>query len=310
MASPAITDEHGARPAPPKRGRLRFGWLDAALLAAAAGAFGYFAWRTNSVLHYRWDWGTVWPWILRYDEATGSWTPNAIAQGLATTLRLALFGMILAAMIGVVMGFARTSRRLLPRLLAGVYVMLIRNIPPLVFVFVFVFFLANQILPSLGIAERLRALPPDVQWWLSWFFGPVGRIENFMVGLICLAVFTGAYVTEIVRAGIQSVPRSQIEAGMSLGLSRLQIMRDIVFPQALRNVIPPMANQFIQMIKDSSLVSLVSVQELTFVAQDIQTSTNRVFEVLLFVGGIYFLICWSLSLLFGKLEGDAARTRG
>ncbi len=310
MASPVITDEHGARPAPPKRGRLRFGWLDAALLAAAAGAFGYFAWRTNSVLHYRWDWGTVWPWILRYDEASGSWTPNAIAQGLATTLRLALFGMILAAVIGVVMGFARTSRRLLPRMLAGVYVMLIRNIPPLVFVFVFVFFLANQILPSLGIADRMRALPPDAQWWLSWFFGPVGRIENFMVGLICLAVFTGAYVTEIVRAGIQSVPRSQIEAGMSLGLSRFQIMRDIVFPQALRNVIPPMANQFIQMIKDSSLVSLVSVQELTFVAQDIQTSTNRVFEVLLFVGGIYFLICWSLSLLFGKLEGDAARTRG
>jgi polar amino acid transport system permease protein len=301
--------DSGARLPPPKRSALRFGWLDAVLLALAGGGIGFFAWRANSALDYRWDWSTVWPWIVRYDQASGSWVPNAIAQGLATTLRLAIFGMVLAALIGIVMGFARASSRLLPRMLATAYVMLIRNIPPLVFVFVFVFFLANQVLPSLGIADRMRALPPDVQWWISWLVGPVGRIENFMVGLICLAVFTGAYVTEIVRAGIQSVPRAQIEAGMSLGLSRFQIMRDVIFPQAFRNVVPPMANQFIQMIKDSSLVSLVSVQELTFVAQDIQTSTNRVFEILLFVGGIYFVICWSLSLAFGRLERDAARAR-
>ena len=299
-----------ARLPPPRRRGLRFGWLDAVLLACVLGAAGYFIWRTQTVLYYKWDWSTVWPWILRVDPKTGGWVPNAILLGLATTLRLAIWGILLAAIIGAIMGWARTSKRLLPRLISTSYVMLIRNIPPIVFVFVFVFFITSQILPSLGIADRAARLSPDMRWLLSVLFGPINRIENFLVGLICLSVFTGAYVTEIVRAGIESVPRSQIEAGNSLGLSRFDVLRDVVFPQALRNVIPPMSNQFIQMIKDSSLVSLVSVQELTFVAQDIQISTQRVFEVLLFVGLLYFVICWSLSLIFGRLERDATRVRG
>lgn len=295
---------------PQRRKGLSFGWLDAVLLACVCVAVGYFVWRTQTVLYYKWDWSTVWPWIIRVDPQSGGWMPNAILLGLATTLRLAVWGILLAAIIGGVMGWARTSKRLLPRLISTSYVMLIRNIPPIVFVFVFVFFITSQILPSLGIADRAAQLSPQVRWWLSLLFGPISRIENFIVGLICLSVFTGAYVTEIVRAGIESVPRSQIEAGNSLGLSRFDVLRDVVFPQALRNVIPPMSNQFIQMIKDSSLVSLVSVQELTFVAQDIQISTQRVFEVLLFVGGLYFMICWSLSLIFGRLERDATRVRG
>ncbi|MCA3182558.1 MAG: amino acid ABC transporter permease [Methylobacterium sp.] len=299
-----------ARLPPQRRKGLSFGWLDAVLLACVLGAAGYFIWRTQTVLYYKWDWSTVWPWILRVDPKTGGWVPNAILLGLATTLRLAIWGILLAAIIGAIMGWARTSKRLLPRLISTSYVMLIRNIPPIVFVFVFVFFITSQILPSLGIADRAARLSPDMRWWLSVLFGPISRIENFLVGLICLSVFTGAYVTEIVRAGIESVPRSQIEAGNSLGLSRFDVLRDVVFPQALRNVIPPMSNQFIQMIKDSSLVSLVSVQELTFVAQDIQISTQRVFEVLLFVGLLYFMICWSLSLIFGRLERDATRVRG
>ncbi|MCX7323206.1 MAG: amino acid ABC transporter permease [Hyphomicrobiales bacterium] len=305
-----MSPEAPARPPPPRRNSISFSWLDGLLLALVLGAFGYFVWRTQTVLHYKWDWSTVWPWIIRIDPRTGGWVPNAILLGLATTLRLAVWGIMLAAVIGAVMGWARTSQRLLPRLISTSYVMLIRNIPPIVFVFVFVFFITSQILPSLGIADHVTRLSPEVQWWLSVLFGPTNRIENFIVGLICLSVFTGAYVTEIVRAGIESVPRAQIEAGNSLGLTPFQVLRDIVFPQALRNVLPPLSNQFIQMIKDSSLVSLVSVQELTFVAQDIQISTQRVFEVLLFVGLIYFLICWSLSALFGKLERDAIRVRG
>ena len=309
MISPPQS-EPASRLPPPRRNALRFGWLDAVLLALLALALGYFIWRTQAVLYYRWDWSTVWPWIVRVDPRTGGWVPNAILLGLATTLRLAIWGLLLASIIGAMMGLARTSKRLLPRLISTSYVMLIRNIPPIVFVFVFVFFITSQILPALGIADRIGRWPPAVLWWVSLAFGPPARIENFLVGLICLSVFTGAYVTEIVRAGIESVPRSQIEAAQSLGLSRLSVLRDVVFPQALRNVLPPLSGQFIQMIKDSSLVSLVSVQELTFVAQDIQISTQRVFEVLLFVGGIYFVICWSLSLIFGRLERQALRVRG
>jgi polar amino acid transport system permease protein len=300
----------GARLPPARRRGLRFGWLDVILLAIAAAGVGFFVWRTQTVLHYRWDWGSVWPWVIRIDPKTGAWTPNALLLGLATTLRLAIWGILLAAIIGAIMGWARTSKRLLPRLISTTYVMLIRNIPPIVFVFVFVFFLTSQILPSLGIADRVSRLPPEAQSIIGVLFGPPRQMENFVVGLICLSVFTGAYVTEIVRAGLESVPRAQVEAGDSLGLSRLDVLRFVVFPQALRNVLPPLANQFIQMIKDSSLVSLVSVQELTFVAQDIQIATQKVFEVLLFVGLIYFVLCWSLSLAFGAMERRAIRVRG
>ncbi|MBL8588558.1 MAG: amino acid ABC transporter permease [Methylobacteriaceae bacterium] len=288
--------------APPLRARgAFFGWLDIVLLAAALVVCGYFVWRTNVQLHYRWNWSVIWPWVARFEDKEG-FVAGPILVGLAVTLRLAVWGILLATMIGVVMGFARTSRRLFFRLVASGYVMLIRNIPPLVFVFVFVFFITSQVLPALGVSERVKAWSPATQWVVEALFGPVARLENFLVGLICLAVFTGAYVTEIVRAGLQSVPRAQIEAGESLGLSAFDVRRYVVFPQALKNVVPALSNQFIQMIKDSSLVSLVSVQELAFMAQDIQTSTRRVFEVLLFVGALYFIICWSLSLLFARLE--------
>ena len=120
-------------------------------------------------------------------------------------------------------------------------------------------------------------------------------------------MFSGAYVTEIVRAGIESVPKAQIEAGNSLGMPRNDVVRFIVLPQALRNVLPPLAGQFIQLIKDSSLVSLVSIQELSFMAQDIQVATQRVFEVFVFVAALYFVICFGLSQLFGILERRAAR---
>lgn len=301
MAAAAPANAEGARPPPAPR-RWRWGWLDFALLLAVASACGYLAWNTSVVFKYHWNWSSIWPFIFRLDQATGTWVPNIIFDGLLTTLRLAVWGILLAGVIGVVMGIARNSPRLLLRLLSGLYVMLIRNIPPVVFVFVFVFFIASQIMPKLAIGNSVASLSATGQWWVSVFFGTPKLIDNFLLGLICLSVFSGAYVTEIVRAGLESVPKSQIEAGDSLGFSRLDVMRFVVLPQALRNVLPPMAGQFIQLIKDSSLVSLVSIQELTFMAQDVQVTTQRVFEVFVFVGAVYFVICFSLSRLFASLE--------
>ncbi|MBT9288522.1 amino acid ABC transporter permease [Prosthecodimorpha staleyi] len=293
-----------SRPPPPAR-RRRWTWIDTALLAAVLAALGWFVYRTEAVMFYRWNWSVVASYLIKVDPATGHWQPNALLDGLFATLRLAVWGLVLATLIGVPMGVARNSRRLFPRLVSGLYVMVIRNIPPLVLVFVVAFFVANQILPGLGIRAALARAPDWLQATCAVLFGPPKIIENIIVGLLCLAIFTGAYVAEIVRAGIESVPRSQIEAGESLGLTRFQILWDVILPQALRNVLPPLANQFIQMIKDSSLVSLVSVQELTFVAQDVQIATQRVFEVFLFVGFLYFAVCWSLSRLFARLEARA-----
>ncbi len=157
-------------------------------------------------------------------------------------------------------------------------------------------------MPKLTFGDSVAQWSPPAQFWISVFFGTPRLIDNFVLGLICLSVFSGAYVTEIVRAGIESVPRSQIEAGKSLGLSHIDITRFVVLPQAFRNVLPPMAGQFIQLIKDSSLVSLVSIQELTFMAQDVQVTTQRVFEVFVFIAVVYFVICFTLSRFFAALE--------
>ena len=287
--------------------RLRWTWLDAALIVAVAMFLGFLFWRAGAVFSYKWNWSSVLPFVYRFDAVAGKWVPNLLIEGLLTTIRLALWGILFASVIGIAMGLARTSKRLFFRLIGTFYVMLIRNIPPVVFVFVFVFFIASQIMPTLAVGERVQALSPQAQQWISVFFGSPKQIDNFLLGLIALSVFSGAYVTEIVRAGIESVPRSQIEAGDSLGFSKGDVMRFIVLPQAMRNVLPPMAGQLIQLIKDSSLVSLVSIQELTFMAQDVQVSTQRVFEVFVLIAAIYFVICFSLSQLFSYLERRYAR---
>ena len=292
---------------PRKKGLAAWSWLDSVLLLAVLAILGYFAWKTATVFKYKWDWSTIWPFIYRFDTATGRWVPNLLVEGFLTTIRLAVWGILFAGILGTLMGLARKSNRLLFRLLGGSYVMLIRNIPPVVFVFVFVFFIASQIMPKIALGDSVGRLSDTAQWWIGLLFGSPKLIDNFLLGLICLSVFSGAYVTEIVRAGLESVPRAQIEAGESLGLSRLDIMRFIVLPQALRNVLPPMAGQFIQLIKDSSLVSLVSIQELTFMAQDVQVTTQRVFEVFVFIACVYFVICFTLSRLFAHLERRHAR---
>ena len=307
---PASTAPDRVAPRRASRAQRTWGWIDTLLLAAVFGTAAYLWWRTGAVFRYKWDWSGIWPFIVRFDQASGRWVTNLLVDGLLTTLRLALWGILLAGAIGAVMGLARTSKRLLFRLVGGAYVMLVRNIPPIVFVFVFVYFIASQIMPTLAIGERVKALPEFGQAIVTVLFGPARLIDNFVLGLLCLSVFSGAYVTEIVRAGIQSVPASQREAGQSLGLSRLDILRFIVLPQAWRNVLPPMAGQFIQLIKDSSLVSLVSIQELTFSAQDVQVTTQRVFEVFVFVAVVYFVICLSLSRLFARLERRHARSLG
>ena len=293
----------------PRRGRSRLGWVDVAVFVVLIAAVAYIWYRVDTVLEYRWDWTIIPHYLYRWDEASGEWVANLLMQGLYTTIRLALWSIVLAAAIGVVFGIMRTSRRLFPRMLSRVYVELIRNIPPLVFIFIFYFFISGQIMPLLGVEEFIRNASPGTLAWLEVLFGPPKLISNVLSGVICLAMFEGAYVTEIVRAGIQSIPRTQSEAGLSIGLSRLQLMRYVILPQAVQRVVPPLAGQFITLVKDSSIVSLISIQELTFLAIETAVSTTRVFEVWVTVAGLYFCVCWSCALVFDWMERRMAVDR-
>ena len=289
--------------------RRRFKPLDAIILATVAAVVIFVVYKVEAVLAYEWDWSVIPRFLVRRDQETGALAPNLLVLGTLTTLRLAFWSLIFSAVIGGIMGVMRTSRRLLPRMVSRTYVELIRNTPPLVFIFVFYFFISSQIMPLLGVDDIASNASPTTLAVIEWLASPPMLFSNFLAGVICLSMFSGAYVTEIVRAGIESVPRAQHEAGASIGLSRLHTMRYVVLPQALQRVIPPLAGQFIILIKDSSLVSLISIQELTFYALDIAVSTTQVFEVWLFVGLLYFVICYSCALAFGWLErrGDAYR---
>jgi polar amino acid transport system permease protein len=297
------------RPPPPAKEKDRIKLLDWIVLALVLAGVTYVAYRVESVLHYNWEWHRVMNFVIRYDEEAGRWIPNLLLQGLFTTFRLAFWSMIAASVIGVVMGICRTSDRLFPRLISRLYVELIRNIPPVVFIFVFYFFISGQITPLLGIDALVRNASPTTTSVIEWLFSPIGLFDNFFSGLICLAMFEGAYITEIVRAGIQSVEKGQWEAARAIGLSRFGVQRDIILPQAIRKTLPPLAGQFITLIKDSAIVSLISIQELTFLAIEVAATTTKVFETWITVGGLYFIICFSLAVVFARLEKRLAAGR-
>ena len=286
--------------------RLRLGWVDVLVFAVLTAAIAYVGCRVDSVLEYRWDWSAIPGYLYRWDDEQQRWVANLLIQDLKTTLRLALWGIALAAIIGVVFGIMRTARRLFPRMLSRAYVELVRNIPPLVFVFIFYFFISSQIMPLLGVEEFIRDASPGTLTWLEVLFGPSSLVPNVISGVLCLAMLEGAYVTEIVRAGIQSVPKTQTEAGFSVGLSRWQLMQHVILPQAVQRVVPPLAGQFITLVKDSSIVSLISIQELTYLAVETAVSTTRLFEVWITVAALYFSVCFCCALLFDRLEGRMA----
>ena len=299
-------DRSSPPPAPPKK---RLTPLDFALFAGVIALVLYASYRVNDVLVYDWNWSRVFGFVIRYDEELGTWLPNLLLQGLATTLRLAFWATILASVVGVVMGYWRTSGTLSLRIISRSYVELIRNIPPLVFIFIFYFFVSSQVFPAIGLESIDSDNPFFSNAVFTFFFGPPALLSNFLAGTLCLALFEGAYITEIVRAGIQSIEKGQWEAARAIGLSRFNVLRDIILPQAIRKILPPLAGQFITLIKDSAIVSLISIQELTFLATEVASTTTKVFETWILVGGLYFALCYSFAILFANLEKRAKRSR-
>ncbi|HBP84622.1 MAG: amino acid ABC transporter permease [Proteobacteria bacterium TMED51] len=281
--------------------------VDTIVIASAVFLVAYIIYKVDTVMIYNWHWGFLWEYILRWDEEQQAYAPNLLLKGLATTFRLVIWSMLLASLIGIVMGIMRTSSRIFFRTVSRLYVEFIRNMPPVVFIFVFFFFISSQFVPLLGIDELSVNASPETIALLEILLGPPELFANVISGIICLALFEGAYITEIIRAGIQSIDKGQTEAGQSIGLTRFQTLRCVIFPQAVQKVIPPLTGQFITLIKDSSIVSLISIQELTFLAQEVAYSTQYVFEIWLFVAGVYFCICYSLALLFAKLEKRSQR---
>ena len=282
--------------------------LDGIVLAVIVGFFAYIWYRLFYSLNYKWNWGIIPTYLVHFDAGEQRWTANILLQGFFTTIKISVWATIFAVLLGFSVGLMRVSTRLFFRLIGRTYVELIRNTPPLVLVFIFYYFVSDQLLTFLGIEEIFRTSSGQTQKLLTSLFTEPGLISPFLSGVLTLALFQGAYIAENVRAGIQAVDTGQWEAGKALGLTRWKQLRLIVLPQAIRIMLPPLANEFINTIKWSSIVSIISIQELTFQGLQVMASTQATIEVWLTISLMYLALCLSLSLLVRKIERYLARS--
>ena len=228
--------------------------------------------------------------IISFGDVLGSyqeWKPGLFMIGLWITLKLSVIATILGVIIGIAGGLARISSNPAFRWTSIVYVEIIRGSPLMVQILIWYFVLGtviNDLLAAYGL----------------------GRVPAFWYGVASLACFAGAYVTEIVRAGIQSIHRGQTEAARSLGMSYAQCMYHIILPQALRRILPPLAGQFISLIKDSALLGIIAIRELTKAAREAVTASLQPFEIYLVLAVLYLILTFTLSMFVQYLERRSA----
>lgn len=215
------------------------------------------------------------------------WAPY-ITKGAPLTVFICVSAIILACVLAFVGALGRLSKNPIALGVSSFYVSFIRGTPLIVQIF-FVY---------LGLPQFARFAPPE----LASFF----ILTSVQAGVIALGVNYGAYMTEIFRAGIQSVGHGQVEAAQALAMSRGQTMRRIVLPQAIRVIIPPTGNEFIAMLKDSALVGLVGTQELFYRAQKVGQQNFRIMETLVVAAAFYWLLTSIFSYFQSKLERKMA----
>ncbi|RLF23059.1 MAG: nickel transporter [Thermoprotei archaeon] len=197
-----------------------------------------------------------------------------LLKGVKITLIVSFISFAIGFVLGIMAGIARLSDNRLIYSLSSTYVEIIRGTPLLVQI-LFIYFG----LPRLGI-----------------------NLDPLTAGIVALSINSGAYQAEIVRAGIQSIPRGQVEAALSLGMKEWQVFRYVILPQAVRNMVPALVNELVTLIKDSSLVSVIGVAELTRRGEYVVAWSFRPFETYLAVALIYFIICFTSSKISRYLE--------
>ena len=218
-------------------------------------------------------------WAVLWSGQSGRW----LLQGLATTVELSALGWVLAAALGIVSGAMRTAPWRPLRALATVYVEFFRNVPLLVWMF-FWYFGVPPLLP-----EVIR----------EWLFR---HGAEFWAGMFALGVYHGARMSEVIRGGIQAIPRTQFEAAVAMGLTTFQAYRLVIVPIALRLSIPPATNESLNLLKNSSVALTISVAELTFQTRQIEAYTARALEALTAGTVIYLVLCVGIAAIMARVE--------
>jgi len=228
-------------------------------------------------VNYTFNWSVLWT------GESGRW----LLSGLIVTLELSALAWILAVALGIVSGALRTVKFRPLRAVATFYVEFFRNVPLLVWMF-FWYFGVPPFLP-----EVIR----------EWMFG---HGLEFWAGVLALGVYSGARFSEVLRSGIQSIPRTQMEAAVASGLTTFQAYRYVILPVALRLIIPPATNESLNLLKNSSVALTISVAELTFQTRQIETYTAKAIEALTAGTLIYLVLCVGLASIMSWVERRTA----
>lgn len=220
---------------------------------------------------YRWQWERIPDFLFFYED--GEWWSAELIDGLLVTIRISILSLVATLVIGLTTALLRLSDSVVGRTLARGYIELIRNTPLLVQIYL-----------------------------LYFIFGPVIGLDRFSTAILALALFQGAYTAEIFRSGLNSIPKGQFEAARSLGLSSFDTYRDIILPQVIQKTLPPLTNEVVSLIKNSSIVSVMAIFDLTTEGRNIVSETAMPFEIWFTVAAIYLTLTLSLSALSARLE--------
>ena len=250
---------------------FRSSWFEFAQFAVLSGAAIWITVRGAQGMGYNWQWGKVPRLVYRVVDGDLIWGP--LMKGLFVTLDIAWIAMLLTIVIGLATAVLRLSTSIVGRAIARVYIEVIRNTPILVQILIFYF-----------IIGRILGIP------------------RLWAGILCLAFYEGAFAAEIIRGGIIAVHKGQWEASRSLGLLTRDMYRDVILPQAIPLMLPPLAGVLVNLVKHSAIVSVIAVFDLTTQARTMVSDTFMAFEIWLTAAAMYLAVTITLSLAVRWLE--------
>lgn len=263
-------------------------WVQYLLLFGIVGCI-LFYWIYAFKSPYEFQWSVLFEHNTTYDKHFGL----ELLHGLLTTITISLISAAIALLLGIFFGLARLSEFKPLYWLATAYVEFFRNTPLLIQLF-FWYYAFPQLLPD-GIRDWVY-FDIDMTW-----FGMKIAFE-FWCATVGLAVYTGSYMAEVIRAGLQSIPKGLLEAAYSSGLSYMQVLMKIILPIAFRNIIPPLGSEFLNNLKNSSLAMVVGVAELTWTSQDVEALTFKGFEAACAASVLYLLTCLFTSGVMNSIN--------
>ena len=246
-------------------------WFDTLQFFVFSGALLWLTVSGAMSIGYNWQWYRVPRFIYRVIDGEVIWGP--LIKGLVVTLEITAYSVLLTLAIGLVTALLRLSNSFAGRIVSKIYLEAVRNTPLLIQIYLFYFIL-----------------------------GPIIGLDRFWVGVVCLAVFEGAFACEVIRAGILSVPRGQWEASDSIGLGRVQGYCYVILPQAVPLMLPPLTGLIISLIRNSAIVSVIAVFDLTTEGRNIIADTFLSFEIWMTVAAIYLALTLTLSVFMSYLE--------